>query len=146
MKRITDERIRTEQQKLHASAFGIALLGLWLLISIRLFFLKQDPMEYIDIFILTMLLSVYVLSGTIKKGNYSNNVSNNISKTVILISSSVGTVVYSLVQVFLFKVEFNTSSDVLRFLISILGFWFIWGILQYCFMLLSKRQSNKDTE
>jgi len=146
MKKQTDERIKREQEKLNAKAFGLALLGLWILISIRLFILKQDPMDFIDIFALTMILSVYVLFGTIQKGNYQSNPNNQISKTTIFLGGSVGTIVFALVQLFLVKVDLGSQEEILSFLVSIVLFWFVWVGLQYLFTVLSKKQASKDLE
>jgi len=144
MKKVQDERIIRERERLGSKAFGLALIGLWILISVRLFVFQQDPMRFIDIFLLTMLLSVYVLVGTIKQGNYLNDVPSKSGVKTILLGASVGTIVFGIVQVFFMDTTFSSLEDYLGFLIGLILFWGIWVSMQYLFTRLSKKQANKD--
>jgi hypothetical protein len=146
MKKPTDERIIKEQQSLHSKAFGIALLGLWGLISIRLFILQQDPMAFIDIFALIMMLSTYVLVGTIRQGNYQNTQRTMSTKLKILLTGLISTIVFAFIQIFFMDVTLETRSDTFGLIISLLIFWFVWVGLQYVFMQLSTKQADKDID
>lgn len=67
-----DERIVTERRKIDSKALGFTYLGLWLLIAYRMFILKQTSAEYFDVFILTILLSSYLVISNISKGTFTS--------------------------------------------------------------------------
>jgi hypothetical protein len=75
MKRIEDERIINEKRRINSNAFGICFLALWCILLYRQFGLRQPISEYIDVFLLTIGLSIYITVNNVFNGNgFTGNV------------------------------------------------------------------------
>lgn len=90
MKKIVDERIITEKRKINSKAFGICFLALWGILLFRQFILHQNIVEYVDIFLLTIGLSIYVTVNSVVKGLYLTNRNKPVRKKVNLIGAFAG--------------------------------------------------------
>jgi Kef-type K+ transport system membrane component KefB len=143
MKNMIDERVEEERHAIHSYAFGIAILGLWLIIAIRFIILEQDIMELIDIFGLTILLSTYVLIQMIRKGHYIPSVQGNNKKRILWLGGIIGAIVFTVIQFFSNNFKIKDIQDVLRILVSLILFIVVWVFIQLLFMRLSQKQADK---
>lgn len=146
MKRIEDERILLEKRKISSSAFGICMLGLWGILIFRQFMLQQDVSEYIDIFLLTMGLSIYVTVNNVLKGFYLTYRSKYTRKKVNIIGAIVGSITFTIVQFFIMKAELTNLEDLLKLFVSLIIFFAVWVISQSILFKISENKANEDIE
>lgn len=146
MKRIEDERIITEKRKINSRAFSIALLALWGIILFRQLALKQNPMEYLDIFILTLGLSTYVTFKNVLQGFYLTYRSKNQKKKVNLLGAMVGLLTFITVQFMFMDYAIKSLDDIVSLMLSSIVFLVTWVVIQIILMEISERKANKDIE
>jgi len=146
MKRIEDERILLEKRKINSSAFGICFLALWGILLFRQFILKQNVTEYIDIFLLTMGLSIYITVNTVLKGFYLTYRSRYTRKKVNIIGAIVGSITFTIVQFFIMKAELTNIEDIFKLLVSLIIFFTVWVISQSILFKISENKANEDIE
>lgn len=144
MKGIEDERILLEKRKISSSAFGICMLGLWGILIFRQFMLQQDVSEYIDIFLLTMGLSIYVTVNNVLKGLYLTYRSKYTRKKVNIIGAIVGSITFTIVQFFIMKAELTNLEDLLKLFVSLIIFFTVWVISQSILFKISENKVNED--
>jgi hypothetical protein len=142
MNRIKDERILLEKRKINSSAFGICFLGLWGTLLYRQFMLRQNVSEYIDIFLLTMGLSIYVTATNVLKGFYLTYRSKYTRKKVNIIGAIVGSITFSIVQFFIMKAELTNIEDLLKLFVSLIVFFTVWVISQNILFKISENKAN----
>ncbi|MGB3366129.1 MAG: DUF6773 family protein [Acidaminobacteraceae bacterium] len=75
-----DERIKQTKQTIESKAFSICYLSLWGIIAFRQFILQQSINEYADIFLLTIIVSLYVVYSNLIQGVF-NITEENTSKS-----------------------------------------------------------------
>ena len=97
MKKIQDERIIQEKTKINSKAFGLALIFLWGMIIVRMYILKQDVDEYLDIFLLTIGLSIYVTINNVLGGYFLTYRSEKQSNKVIYITAVFALIAFAIV-------------------------------------------------
>ncbi len=146
MKRIEDERIITEKRKINSKAFGICFLALWGILIYRQFVLHQNIIEYIDVFLLTISISIYVTVNNVFKGFYLTYRKKNIRKKVNLIGALVGSITFVIVQFFIMNYELTNWIDIAKLLFSFLIFLFIWLISQSVLIRISEKEADKDID
>jgi type IV secretory pathway TraG/TraD family ATPase VirD4 len=146
MKRIEDERIITEKRKINSKAFGICFLALWGILIYRQFVLHQNIIEYIDVFLLTIGISIYVTINNVFKGFYLTYRKKNVKKKVNLIGALVGSTTFVIVQFFIMNYELTNWMDIIKLLLSFLIFLFIWIVSQSLLMKISEKEADKDVE
>lgn len=146
MKKIEDERILAEKRKINSSAFGICFLALWMIILFRQFVLEQNIKEYIDIFLLTMGLSIYVTINSVVKGLYLTYRSKKMRIKMNLIGATVGLVVFTIVQIFFIKHDFTNWKDVFQLILSSAIFFVVWIGTQTILLKISEKKANEDIE
>ena len=139
MKGITDERIIAGKRKLNSGAFGILLFGLWGIILYRQLIVQQSIEQYIDIFLLTIGISLFVFIGNIANGYYLTYRTKSSQRKTIIIGGIIGTLTFTFVQFFMAKV-----SDVFTLILSGVLFLICWLLIQFFMLRTSKHQSNKD--
>ncbi len=146
MNKITDERIISGKRKINSNAFGICLIGLWIIILIRQLVLKQNISEYYDIFILTIGISFYVLIKNMVSGLYLTYRSHNNKKKIVLISGIVSAMVFTLTQVLMTGLELDNYKNIISIFIGVVVYFIIWILLQSKILKFSENQANKDIE
>jgi hypothetical protein len=146
MKRIEDERILSEKRKINSNAFSICFLGLWGILLFRQFVLQQNVSEYIDVFLLTIGFSIYITVNNVLKGFYLTYRSKYTRKKVNLIGAIVGSVVFTIVQIFIMKVELTNIEDLLKLFASLIIFFTVWVIGQSILFKISENKANEDIE
>jgi hypothetical protein len=146
MKTIEDERILSEKRKINSSAFGICFLGLWGILLFRQFMLQQNVSEYIDIFLLTMGLSIYVTVNNVLKGFYLTYRSKYTRKKVNIIGAIVGSITFTIVQFFIMKSELTSIKDLLKLFVSLIIFFTVWVTSQSILFKISENKANEDIE
>jgi hypothetical protein len=146
MKRIEDERILSEKRKINSNAFSICFLGLWGILFFRQFVLQQNVSEYIDVFLLTIGLSIYVTVNNVLKGFYLTYRSKYTRKKVNLMGAIVGSVVFTIVQIFITKAELTNIEDLLKLVTSLIIFFTVWVISQSILFKISENKANEDIE
>ncbi|KUO51104.1 MAG: hypothetical protein APF76_16555 [Desulfitibacter sp. BRH_c19] len=146
MKKIEDERIITEKRRINSNAFGICFLLLWAILLVRQFVLQQTIMEYIDIFLLTIGLSIYITANSVLKGLYLTYRSKNVRKKSNLIGAFVGLSTFTIVQLFVMSYDLTNWQDVLNLIVSGIAFFIAWITIQNILFKISEKKSNKDIE
>lgn len=140
MKKQLDERVLQERRQINSSAFSIALIGLWIILDVRLFIQKQSITEFLDIFILTMVLSVYVLVRIILKGHYTVETQGKSLNKIFYLGGLVGAVVFLTTQLWINDFNIDGTKDILFYIGSFLIFVLTWILGQKLFVLLSTKQ------
>lgn len=143
MNKITDERIINEKRQINSKAFGVAMISLWIMIDVRLIILDQNILEFIDIFTLTMILSLYVVFQMIYKGNFALKFQNSSKKKVFFIGGFVGAIAFVLVQLWSNSFSLSSTQEIVEVIIGFFVFWIVWVGVQYLLVHISSRQSNK---
>lgn len=146
MRRIEDERILSEKRKINSSAFGICFLGLWGILLFRQFMLQQNLSEYIDIFLLTIGLSIYVTVNNVFKGFYLTYRSKYSRKKVNIIGAITGSIILTIVQYFTMKAELTKKEDLLKLVASLIIFFTAWVISQSILFKISEKKANENIE
>ncbi len=146
LKKIEDERIITEKRKINSNAFGICLLVLWGMLLYRQFILKQEPSEYMDIFLLTLGLSIYVTVNSVFKGLYLTYRNKQERKKVNLTGAIVGSITFILVQLFVFHTDFTNMADFLKLIVSVIIFFVAWISAQSFLLNMSDKKANEDAD
>lgn len=146
MKKIEDERILSEKRKINSSAFGLCFLGLWGILLFRQFILQQSISEYIDIFFLTIGMSIYVTVNNVLKGFYLTYRSKYTRKKVNIIGAIVGSITFAIVQFFVMQAKLTNIEDFVKFFVSILIFFVAWFFGQSILFKISENKSNEDLE
>ncbi|MFZ7119575.1 MAG: DUF6773 family protein [Eubacteriaceae bacterium] len=144
MKKIEDERIISEKRKINSSAFGICYLALWGILIFRQFALKQNITEYMDIFLLTIGISIYLTINNVFKGYYLTYRSKQDRKKVNLIGALVGSITFGMVQSLVIKYDFHNLKDILVLIFSSFIFFIIWIISQSILLKISEKKANQD--
>lgn len=146
MKRIEDERILSEKKSINSSAFGLCFLGLWGILLYRQFVLGQNLSEYIDIFLLTIGISIYVTINNVLKGLYLTYRSKYSRKKVNLIGAIVGSITFTLVQFLVREGQLTNKSDFFEILVSLIVFFVAWFIAQSILFKVSDNKANEDID
>lgn len=63
-----DERIKQTKHTIESKAFSMFYFSLWGIIAFRQFILQQSINEYVDIFLLTIIVSLYVVYSNVAQG------------------------------------------------------------------------------
>ncbi|MGI6327457.1 MAG: DUF6773 family protein [Dethiobacteria bacterium] len=146
MKRIEDERIIAEKRKINSNSFGICFLALWGILLYRQYVLQQGIVEYLDIFILTIGLSIYITINSVVKGLYLTYRSKPVRKKVNLIGAFAGSIAFTLVQFFAMDYDLANLEDMLTLLGSVIIFFMAWMICQSILLNISEAKANKDVD
>ncbi|WP_026477508.1 DUF6773 family protein [Alkaliphilus transvaalensis] len=146
MKRIEDERIVSEKRKINSSAFGLCFLALWGILLYRQFMLQQNVAEYIDIFLLTVGLSIYVVVNNVLKGFYLTHRNKYSRKKVSIIGAFVGSITFTIVKFFMMKGKLSNIEDIFKLLASLIIFFTMWVISQSILFKISDNKANQDIE
>lgn len=146
MRKIEDERIISEKRRINSNAFSICLLLLWAILLYRQFVLQQNIKEYMDIFLLTIGISVYITINNVFKGLYLTYRNKKERKKVKFIGVIVGTVTFAIVQAFIAGYDFTNTKDVFTMIISIVIFFSTWLIAQNFLLNISEKKANDDIE
>ncbi len=128
-----DERVIGVRDKINSKAFEICYIGLWLMISYRMFVLKQSPSEYGDIFILAVIVSAFVVINMVLKGVFTSTpkVSNKLSTVVLNVLY-----IISFILIFIFL---TGMRDPIKIGVGVL----IVIIIRFSPLILSKISSKK---
>ncbi len=146
MRKIEDERIVAEKRKINSKAFGICFLALWGILLYRQFILQQDITEYIDIFLLTLGVSMYVTVHSVFKGFYLTYRNKIYKKKVKLISALVGSAAFVIVQFFVADYNLTNWNDILKLIASFIVFLLAWITAQSLLFRISDKKANEDLE
>jgi hypothetical protein len=146
MKRIEDERIINEKRRINSNAFGICFLALWCILLYRQFGLRQPISEYIDVFLLTIGLSIYITVNNVFNGLYLTYRNKEVQKKVKLLSALVGSIVFIAVQFFIIGYDLSRREDILKLALSLLIFFLFWIGSQSLLLGISKRKADEDIE
>ncbi len=146
MKKIEDERIIAEKRKINSNAFGICFIALWGILLYRQFMLDQDIRQYMDIFLLTMGLSIYITVNSVFRGLYLTYRSRKERKKVNLISAITGATAFIIVQAFTLKIDFSDFMEIMKLGISFIVFLSVWVISQSILFNISESKANKDAD
>lgn len=138
--KIKDERILVEKRMINSKLFAYTYLILWIMIIHRQFILKQDIVEYLDVFTLTILLSILLVISNVKKGLYLTYRSKKRQKSNLIIGMIVGCIVF-----FFINHSMNKQSIAIS-LISSLIFCVCMLIGQFALLKYSNNKSNEDNE
>lgn len=146
MKRLEDERIITEKRKINSKAFSIVFLALWGILIYRQFVLQQDVSSYLDIFILTIGISMYVTLNNVFKGFYLTYRSKRTKKRLNITGAIVGTIVFAIVQYFIMNNNLTDHKKILDLILSSIIFLFFWLTFQGFFLKLSEKKANEEVD
>jgi uncharacterized BrkB/YihY/UPF0761 family membrane protein len=146
MKKIEDERIITEKRKINSRAFGICFLALWGILLFRQFILHQNIVEYADIFLLTIGLSIYVTVNSVVKGLYLTYRNKSVRKKVNLIGAFTGSIVFTAVQFLVMDYDITNLKDVFTLIGSVLIFFLAWLICQSFLINISEAKANEEVD
>jgi hypothetical protein len=146
MKRIEDERIVAEKRRINSSAFGICFLALWGILLFRQFVLQQQIAEYMDIFLLTVGISIYITVNNVFKGLYLTYRSKQARKKMVLIGALTGSVAFAIVQFTVMGYGFTGPEDILKLIIPVIIFFVIWIMGQSALLNISEIKANQETD
>lgn len=138
--KIEDERIEGEKQKISARILGYAYMALWLIVLYRQFILKQELSEYLDIFLLTVGVSIALSLSNIKEGLYLSYRSAKQQKINVLIGTIVSGFVVLCINYFMYGNKVMTS------ILSSVIFMLFFLLLQLIMLYSSNKKSNKFNE
>ncbi len=144
-KQIQDERILQGKRKINSSAFGLVFIGLWLILLYRQFILHQEAAEYLDIFLLTIGISIYITVNNVMQGYYITYRKKKTGTSIMFVGALVGTIVFTVIQAIVMKVEF-TGSDLFQLLLGAVIFFVTWLGVQFFLLSASEKQANKDID
>jgi L-lactate permease len=146
MKRIEDERILNEKMKINSRAFGLCLIALWGIILFRQFILHQQTKEYIDIFLLTISISIFVTFNNVFKGFYLTYRDKKMKIRINLISAIVATFVCLLIQIFVMKYDYSSFENILKISLQTLVFFVMYVSMQFILFRISESKANENIE
>lgn len=146
MNRIEDERIINEKRRINSSAFGICFLSLWGILLYRQFVLQQNVTEYIDIFLLTIGLSIYITVNNVFRGLYLTYRSKTARNKVNLIGALAGSTAFVIVQLFVMNYDLTHWEDILKLAVTWITFLVFWIIGQSVLLNISDHKANEDAE
>jgi hypothetical protein len=146
MKRLEDERIIAEKRRINSNAFGICLLALWGILLYRQYVLGQPISEFIDIFLLTIALSIYIAVNNAFKGLYLTYRSKAARKKVQFIGALVGAITFVMVQCFVAGYDLTKGEDILKTVVSLVIFLLIWIGGQSLLLGISQRKADEEAE
>lgn len=146
MKRIEDERIIAEKRRINSSAFGICFMALWGILLFRQFVLQQHISEYLDIFLLTIGLSIYITVNNVLRGMYLTYRSKRARKKVVMTGALVGTVTFAAVQFFVAGYDFKSPVDILKSIFPAVLFFAIWILGQGLLLNISETKGNEEID
>jgi hypothetical protein len=144
MKRIEDERIIAEKRRINSNAFGICFLALWGILLYRQYVLGQAISEYIDIFLLTIGLSIYITLNNVFKGLYLTYRSRATRKKVQFTGALVGSAAFVLVQYFVIGYDLTSPGDILKLAVSFMVFLLFWIGSQSLLLGISQRRADEE--
>lgn len=146
MKGLQDERIIAEKRRINSNAFGICFLALWGILLYRQYALRQPISEYLDIFLLTIGLSIYITVNNVSKGLYLTYRSKAIKKKVQFTGALVGSATFLLVQYFVIGYDLTSPGDVLKLVVSFMVFLLFWVGSQSLLLGISQRKADEEAE
>ena len=144
MKRIEDERIIAEKRRINSNAFGICFLALWGILLYRQYVLGQAIGEYIDIFLLTIGLSIYITVNNVSKGLYLTYKSKAARKKVRFTGALVGSVTFVIIQYFVIGYDLTSPGDILKLAVSFMVFLLFWVGSQSLLLGISQRRADEE--
>ena len=144
MKRIEDERIIAEKRRINSNAFGICFLVLWGILLYRQYVLRQAISEYIDIFLLTIGLSIYITLNNVFKGLYLTYRSKAARQKVQFTGALVGAITFVIVQYFVTGYDLSSPGDILKLLVSFIIFLLFWIGSQSLLLRISQRKADEE--
>jgi len=124
MNRIEDERIINEKRRINSSAFGICFLCLWGILLFRQFGLHQNVTEYLDIFLLTIGISIYITVNNVFRGLYLTYRSKPARHKVNILGALVGSTAFIVVQLFIVNYNLTNWEDIIKLAVSWITFLF----------------------
>lgn len=138
--KIEDERIKGEKRKISARILGYVYMALWLIVLYRQFILKQELVEYLDIFLLTVGTSATLVFSNMKKGLYLSYRSVKQQHINIIIGTIVGgTLAFSINH-------FMNEEKLMSSILTAGVFMLFFGLGQLVILHYSNKKSNEDTE
>jgi len=146
VRNIQDERIITEKRRINSSAFGICFLALWSILMYRQFILQQNIMEYIDIFFLTIGLSIYITASNVFRGYYLTYRSKKSRKRINLLSALIGSLTFVIVHYFVMGYNLTNWEDIVKLLASLIIFFIFWITAQSILISISEAKANEDID
>jgi len=138
--KIEDERIKGEKRKISAKILGYTYMALWLIVLYRQFILKQELSEYLDIFLLTVGISIALSITNVKNGLYLTYRSDKQQKTNILIGTIVSGAVVLIINFVMYGNNFKIS------IVAAVIFMLLFGLGQLLMLYYSNKKSNEDIE
>jgi len=146
MKKLEDERIIAEKRRINSNAFGICFLALWGIIFYRQYLLGQPISEYIDIFLLTIGLSIYIAVNNAFKGLYLTYRSKAAKKKTQFVGALVGSITFAIVQCFVAGYDLTKVEDIFKTVVSLVIFLLIWIGGQSLLLGISQRKAEEGAE
>ncbi len=146
MKRIEDERIIAEKRRINSSAFGICFLALWGILLFRQFVLHQNINEYLDIFLLTIGLSIYITVNNVLKGLYLTYRDRKMKRKAVLIGAMTGTAVFAAVHFFIMRNEYTGPEGLIKFVVPVIIFLIVWIAVQSVLLNISQTKGDREAE
>jgi hypothetical protein len=146
MKRIEDERIIAEKRRINSNAFGICFLALWGILLYRQYVLGQAIGEYIDIFLLTIGLSIYITLNNVFRGLYLTYRSRAARKKIQFVGALAGSISFVIVQYFITGYDLTSPEDTLKLVVSFMVFLLFWIGSQSLLLGISQRKADEEAE
>ncbi len=138
--KIEDERVLGEKRMINAKVLGYTYIALWLIVFHRQFILKQNLVEYLDVFILTISISMVLTLSNVKKGLYLTYRTRKQQK----INVTLGMIVAGCV-VFAINYAMN-NHNIMTSLFGSIVFIACFGLGQLVLLNYSNKKSNEDND
>src|SRR5690554_2083624 len=91
---------------------------------------EQDIKEYVDIFLLTIGLSIYITINNVSKGLFLTYRNEQERKKVKLIGALAGSTTFIIVQFFVMKYNLTNWGDIIKLAASYITIFLVWIIVQ----------------
>ncbi|MBN2899795.1 MAG: hypothetical protein JXO44_13580 [Clostridia bacterium] len=135
--RIEDERILTEKKAINSKILGYVYMALWLVVLHRQFILKQTLTDYLDLFLITLGVSMALVIGSVKKGLYLSYRSEKQQKINIMIGALVAAVM-------MFSINYcMNAEDLGDAILSTLVLVVCFLVAQFAMVHYSRKKSNE---
>jgi len=99
-----------------------------------------------DIFLLTIGLSIYITVNNVFRGLYLTYRSKKARKKVNIAGALVGSAAFIIVQFFITGYDFTNWGDIIKLTLSFIIFFLGWLIVQGALLNISEKKANEEID
>lgn len=135
MKKLSDdERIKSETNKIYATAFKILLIGNIFSVIYRLVLKKESFLDVFDMNIVILVTCIYIIINFIHKGIFNMKLGNSkLDKFYVFGTSLISSIIFTLAM------NFNENIDLKKIIIM----WILFVTIIYIILTIFTKISSK---